>query len=81
MLCPNKILGKVQVRMKDRFHFCRDYCACGLLGELGVSSACHFLKILVGFAFIPFEGHWGEQFEFTPPLVAFEVVSRAFSLG
>lgn len=38
MLCPNKILGKVQVRMKDRFHFCRDYCACGLLGELGVSS-------------------------------------------
>jgi hypothetical protein len=42
MLCPNKILCKVQVRMKDRSHFCKDYCASGLLGELGVSNACHF---------------------------------------
>jgi hypothetical protein len=47
MFCSNKILCKVQVRMKDRSHFCRDYCASGLLGELGVKSTCHSFRFLL----------------------------------
>ncbi len=80
MLCPNKILCKVQVRIKDRSHFLETIVQVSYLGSWVLVAHA----ILLDSCWIRIHSFWrpfGQAVWIHSLLVAIEFVSRAFSLG